>query len=108
MADSYLNKSGLAYFWDKINNKKQNKLTPGSNITISGDTISASQPTVNNGQLTIQKNGTNVQTFTANQSSNVTANITGNVKVSGGVDTSKVGTYKIYYQVTVCCYYLVY
>ena len=33
-------------------------------------------PTVNNGTLTIQKNGTNVQTFTANQSSNVTANIT--------------------------------
>lgn len=32
-------------------------------------------PTVNNGTLTIQKNGTNVQTFTANQSNNVTANI---------------------------------
>ena len=32
-------------------------------------------PTVNNGQLTIQKNGSNVQTFTANQSSNATANI---------------------------------
>lgn len=33
-------------------------------------------PTVNNGTLTIQKNGTNVQTFTANQSGNATANIT--------------------------------
>ena len=32
--------------------------------------------TVNNGKLTIQKNGEDVQTFTANQSSNVTANIT--------------------------------
>lgn len=32
-------------------------------------------PTVNNGTLTIQKNGTNVQTFTANQSANATANI---------------------------------
>ena len=32
-------------------------------------------PTVNNGTLTIQKNGTKVQTFTANQSSSVTANI---------------------------------
>lgn len=32
-------------------------------------------PTVNNGQLTIQKNGSNVQTFTANQNSNVTADI---------------------------------
>lgn len=36
----------------------------------------------NNGTLTIQKNGTNVQTFTANQSSNVTANITVPTKVS--------------------------
>ncbi len=33
-------------------------------------------PTVNNGTLTIQKNGTNVATFTANQSANATANIT--------------------------------
>lgn len=32
-------------------------------------------PTVNNGTLTIQKNGTNVATFSANQSSNATANI---------------------------------
>ena len=33
-------------------------------------------PTVNNAMLTIQKNGTNVATFTANQSTNATANIT--------------------------------
>lgn len=33
-------------------------------------------PTVNNATLTIQKNGTNVQTFTANASSDKTANIT--------------------------------
>ena len=33
-------------------------------------------PTVNNATLTIQKNGTTVNTFTANASSNVTANIT--------------------------------
>ena len=39
-------------------------------------------PTVNNGTLTIQKNGTKVQTFTANQSSNVTANITVPTKTS--------------------------
>lgn len=32
-------------------------------------------PTVNNGTLTIQKNGTNVQTFSANQSGNTTANL---------------------------------
>ena len=39
-------------------------------------------PTVNNATLTIQKNGTNVQTFTANSSSNKTANITVPTKVS--------------------------
>lgn len=33
-------------------------------------------PTVNNAKLTIQKNGTTVQTFTANASSDVTCNIT--------------------------------
>ena len=32
-------------------------------------------PTVNNATLTIQKNGSNVATFTANASSNITANI---------------------------------
>ena len=39
-------------------------------------------PTVNNAILTIQKNGMNVQTFTANASSDVTANITVPTKVS--------------------------
>lgn len=39
-------------------------------------------PTVNNGKLTIQKNGTDVATFTANQSSSVTANITVPTKAS--------------------------
>ncbi len=39
-------------------------------------------PTVNNGTLTIQRNGTLVKSFTANSSSNVTANITVPVKVS--------------------------
>ena len=39
-------------------------------------------PTVYNGRLTIQKNGTQVATFNANQSSNATANITVPTKVS--------------------------
>ena len=39
-------------------------------------------PTVNNGTLTIQKNGTDVAKFTANQSSSVTANITVPTKAS--------------------------
>jgi hypothetical protein len=38
--------------------------------------------TVNNAALTIQRNGTNVQTFTANQSTNVTANISVPTKTS--------------------------
>ena len=39
-------------------------------------------PTVNNATLTIQRNGTTVNTFTANASSNVTANITVPTKTS--------------------------
>lgn len=38
---SFLNKRGLAYFWDKINNKKQDKLTAGAHINITGSTIKA-------------------------------------------------------------------
>lgn len=75
--ESYLNKRGLTHFWKNIDDLKQNKLKAGSHITISSDnTISASQPTVGNATLTIQKNGTNVQTFTANATSDKTANIT--------------------------------
>lgn len=55
------------------------KLASGANANVSYSngtyTISATQPTVNDATLTIQKNGTNVATFTANASSNVTANI---------------------------------
>ena len=74
---NFLNERGLTHFWENIDNVKQDKLKAGTNITISANnTISASQPTVNNGQLTIQKNGATVNTFTANASGNVTANIT--------------------------------
>lgn len=38
---SFLNKRGLAYFWDKINTKKQNTLTAGSHIDISNNVIKA-------------------------------------------------------------------
>lgn len=55
-----------------------------------------SVPSVYNGTLTIQRNGTNVQTFTANQSTNVTANISVPTKVSELTNdsgyTSNVGT----------------
>ena len=40
------------------------------------DYVSSQLPTVNDATLTIQKNGTTVNTFTANASSNATANIT--------------------------------
>ena len=48
------------------------------NISITKSQISdfPTIPTVNDATLTIQKNGTTVKTFTANASSNVTANIT--------------------------------
>lgn len=113
--------TGSVNGWDTLTNAvsgKQDTLTAGSNITINGTTISAtdttysaftgatsgaagtaglvpapasgetskylksdgtwgtiSQPTVNDATLTIQQNGTNVATFTANASSNATANI---------------------------------
>ena len=51
--------------------------TATSDLTNDSGFITASSlPTVNNATLTIQKNGTAVQTFTANASSDVTANIT--------------------------------
>lgn len=49
---------------------------------ISDLALTSQLPTVNNGTLTIQKNGTDVATFGANQSTNVTANITVPTKVS--------------------------
>lgn len=82
---------------------KQNTLVSGTNIKtinstsllgsgdISVSTFSGSYndltdkptiPTVNNATLTIQKNGSTVKTFTANASSNVTANITVPTKTS--------------------------
>lgn len=95
---------------DTLLNAKQDELTAGSNITISGGTISATNttytagtgldltgtefsvdntvamktdiPTVNNATLKIQKNSTDVATFTANSSTDVTANITVPTNVS--------------------------
>jgi hypothetical protein len=73
------------------------------------------QPTIpaaaKNGQLTIQQNGTNVQTFTADQSTNATANIvtddwvktgtvsSGSVSFSGIDDTGNYG-YEVFVQIT--------
>ena len=58
----------------------------GTNVTIttgaSEITIAASQPTVNNGTLTISGNSTSVATFTANQSGNSGLIITGGTNVT--------------------------
>lgn len=67
------------------------KIGTGINVSDAG-VISANIPTVNNGTLTIQKNGTSVQTFTANQSSNATANITVPTKTSDLINDGSDGT----------------
>lgn len=72
------------------------------NCTVTDDStnnqtiVSPTVPTVGNGTLTIQKNGTNVQTFAANASSDVTANITVPTKTSEITNDSNfsVCTYK--------------
>ena len=78
------------------------KLAQGTNTTVSYSggtyTISASQPTVNDATLTIQKNGATVETFTANSSTNKTANIVVPTKTSDitndsdFVNSTQVGT----------------
>ena len=63
----------------------QSSLNADGSISINGKTAATTDQipaAANNGTLTIQKNGTTVQTFTANQSSSVTANITVPTKVS--------------------------
>ena len=86
-----LDYSGLQRFLNKIKTLLDSKSNTGhthtvsdvsglSTVATSGDYGDLSNtpiiPTVNNAKLTIQKNGTTVKTFTANASSNVTANIT--------------------------------
>ena len=75
----------------------------------------SNQPTIpsaaNNGQLTIQQNGSNVETFTADQATNATANIetgefvatasvsNGSVTFSG-IDDTTTGGYDVYFDIT--------
>ena len=79
---NYLDKTGLAYFWSKINAKLSTKAnsTDLASVATSGsysDLINKPTiPTVNNATLTIQKNGSTVETFTANSSTSTTSNIT--------------------------------
>lgn len=81
------NSSFTAQQWESINSGITSgdvaligtALQPNDNISAltndAGYITSASLPTVNNATLTIQKNGTTVNTFTANSSTNATANI---------------------------------
>jgi hypothetical protein len=54
---------------------KQDKLTSGNNIQISGSTISATDTIPNDGTLTIKQDGTSKGTFSANQSGSVEVDI---------------------------------
>ena len=83
-SDATTSASGLMSATDKT---KLNGIATGAEVNVQSDwnvTDNTSDafiknkptiPTVNNGTLTIQKNGTTVQTFTANQSTNATADI---------------------------------
>lgn len=64
--------------------KNYSKITENKDILTKeyADSTYANKSSVNNGTLTIKQNGTDVQTFSANQSGNVTANITVPTKVS--------------------------
>lgn len=63
-----------------------------NNLPDANGNVSIAIPTVNNATLTIQKNGTTVNTFTANASSNVTANITVPTDVSDLTNTTLANT----------------
>ena len=77
-----------AYATSAQGGKADTAVQPGDLATVAtsgdyGDLLNKPTiPTVNDATLTIQKNGTTVNTFTANASSNVTANITVPTKIS--------------------------
>lgn len=58
--------------WGKEDGSSTDIAHPGKNGTIA---LTSDIPSVGNGTLTIQRNGSNLGTFTANQSSNTTINI---------------------------------
>lgn len=60
------------------------------------DYTASTGTTVNNGKLTIQKNGVQVQTFTANQSADATANITVPKIGLNGAAANDTGTFTFY------------
>lgn len=72
----------LATIWGKIKKFFSDLKTVAFSGSYNDLSDQPTIPTVGNGTLTIQKNGTNVTTFTANQSGNATANITVPTKTS--------------------------
>ena len=73
---------------------------PGSTVKYPTDAnywrqlaLTSQLPTVNNGTLTIQKNGSNVATFSANQAGNTTANISVPAVNNGALVIQKNGEY---------------
>lgn len=82
----YVDSNGGKIDTIEVNGTPQTITNKTVDITVPTDTsdltngagyiTSSSLPTVNDATLTIQKNGTTVETFTANSSSNKTANIT--------------------------------
>lgn len=66
--------------------KNTGTVTSVNNVSPVNGNVSLTIPTVNDATLTIQKNGTTVKTFTANASSNVTANITVPTSISDLTD----------------------
>ncbi len=83
----FVSGENLSYFLSKVKTlfvpktRKINNKELSADITLTASDVGAlpsstTIPTVNNGTLTIQKNGANVGTFSANQSGNSTINIT--------------------------------
>ena len=67
---------GLGPTWEKATHWDANGNVTFPTTPKVGSTSLALTSQINNGTLTIKQNGTTVQTFSANQSGNVTANIT--------------------------------
>lgn len=72
----FLTTNGTATSWATVDALPSQTSQSGKFLTTNGTTASwANVPSPNDGTLTIQFNGTTVETFTANSSSNKTANI---------------------------------
>ena len=101
--DTGANYAWTGSVWDKLSDDLTNYVTLNGNQTLTNKTIAladnnvtglstvatsgsyndlTNKPTIGNATLTIQKNGINVATFTANSTSNATANLEIPTKVS--------------------------